>query len=232
MYVFDFNEASDCTMKIKKINGDNYHRVFVVGDIHGEYDLLQHELLNANFNYEKDLLVSVGDLIDRGKSNIECLQLIREPWFESVLGNHEDMMINAVLHNASNYIDAWVKNGGIWYYSLDAEDKLLVDSLAKYADENVPHIIELSLNGKTIVVCHADYPSKHYSPNKAMDVMGLIWSRERMNQLNADIDNGGIDGADLFVFGHTVVHRVTQHHNCVWIDTGAVYGGELTMLSL
>lgn len=60
----------------QRINGDSYQNIYVVGDLHGCYDLLMAELEKVEFNKETDLLISVGDLIDRGKQNLECLQLL------------------------------------------------------------------------------------------------------------------------------------------------------------
>ncbi|MDE9571066.1 metallophosphoesterase, partial [Xenorhabdus bovienii] len=74
-----------------KIEGDQYQRIFVVGDLHGCYQLLMDRLQQIDFDYENDLLISVGDLIDRGDRNVECLDLITQSWFRAVRGNHEQM---------------------------------------------------------------------------------------------------------------------------------------------
>lgn len=49
----------------RPING----RVFAVGDLHGSYNLLMAKLDEGGFDFEKDLLISVGDLVDRGSQN-------------------------------------------------------------------------------------------------------------------------------------------------------------------
>ena len=51
-------------------------RDFVVGDIHGHYDLLKTELKTVGFDKQKDRLFSVGDIIDRGPKSEECLTLL------------------------------------------------------------------------------------------------------------------------------------------------------------
>ena len=40
---------------------------YVIGDIHGAYDELMYGLGRVEFNPDKDRLIAVGDLIDRGK---------------------------------------------------------------------------------------------------------------------------------------------------------------------
>ncbi|HHP0304193.1 TPA: metallophosphoesterase, partial [Acinetobacter baumannii] len=39
-------------------------------------------------------------------------------------------------------------------------------------------------------------------------------------------------GVDKIYFGHTVVKEPIQHQNCFFIDTGAVFGGVLTILEI
>ena len=73
----------------KEIKG----KVYAVGDIHGCYNLLMNRLGEIGFDFENDLLVAVGDLVDRGIQNEECVNLIDQPWFTSVKGNHEDLVI-------------------------------------------------------------------------------------------------------------------------------------------
>ncbi len=52
--------------RYQKINAHHYRHIWVVGDIHGEYQLLQSRLHQLSFFPEIDLLISVGDNIDRG----------------------------------------------------------------------------------------------------------------------------------------------------------------------
>ena len=68
-------------------------RLFVVGDIHGCYDELMQGLEQVNFDFQNDLLIAVGDLVDRGSDSLKCLNLIDEPWFKAILGNHEEMCV-------------------------------------------------------------------------------------------------------------------------------------------
>ncbi len=49
-----------------RIDGTKYRNVWVVGDLHGCYTRLMSELHRVDFDPAQDLLISVGDLIDRG----------------------------------------------------------------------------------------------------------------------------------------------------------------------
>ncbi|WP_340619017.1 metallophosphoesterase [Xenorhabdus entomophaga] len=203
-----------------KIDGDQYQHIFVVGDIHGCYQLLMDRLQQIDFNYENDLLISVGDLIDRGDRNVECLDLITQPWFRAVRGNHEQMAIDALLHNGDS--DIWFYNGGQWFLHLDYEQEILAKSLLKQA-EQLPLIIEVSTGHKTIIIAHADYPDDEYEFGKSVDWFDVIWSRDRIHDVSYG-RGGEITGADLFIFGHTPAPITKQNWNQLYIDTGAVFG--------
>lgn len=96
---------------------------YVIGDLHGCYDLLERLLAKVQFDPGKDRLFSVGDLVDRGPDSIHCLQLLDEPWFYAVMGNHEEMLLECFLPYMEggkltslddiNDSDC-VKNGGDW----------------------------------------------------------------------------------------------------------------------
>ncbi|EMB3082917.1 metallophosphoesterase [Providencia rettgeri] len=206
-----------------RINGDQYRHIWAVGDIHGCFDLLNEKLQQIEFDKEKDLLVSVGDLIDRGDQNVECLDLINEKWFRAVRGNHEQMAIDALSNMWSTH--NWLYNGGDWFFLQDYEQEILSRAnLAKA--ELLPLIIEVNVNDKKTVIAHADYPSDEYEFGKTVDEQHVIWSRKRISDNNVR----EITGADLFLFGHTPMRKgAVKRANQEYIDTGAVFGYGLTM---
>src|SRR5690606_1029702 len=61
----------------QKLDGRNWRHIWIAGDIHGCYQWLMDELARRNFIPGQDLLISVGDLIDRGPDSIKCLELMR-----------------------------------------------------------------------------------------------------------------------------------------------------------
>jgi len=79
---------------IRKLPANVQGKDYVVGDLHGCYSLLTRLLEAVQFDKRQDRLFSVGDLIDRGPDSLSCLQLLAEPWFYAVLGNHELMMLD------------------------------------------------------------------------------------------------------------------------------------------
>lgn len=218
----------------QKINGDDWRNVWVVGDLHGCYTNLMNRLDAVGFDPAQDLLVSVGDLIDRGTENVECLDLINQPWFRAVRGNHEQMMLDAILAHGS--IMHWMSNGGTWFYNLDPDQQILAKSLVDKVAA-LPLIIELTKGGKKFVICHADYPSDEYEFGKPVDAEQVIWNRERVSVSMDLVDKVPvtdlfIPGADLFIFGHTPARQPMRFSNQLYIDTGAVFTGNLTLINL
>lgn len=63
--------------------------VYIVSDIHGEYDLFIKLLQKINFSSDDEMIIC-GDIIDKGKHSVKLLQFIRsKPNFYCIVGNHE-----------------------------------------------------------------------------------------------------------------------------------------------
>ncbi|HEP0294899.1 TPA: metallophosphoesterase [Klebsiella aerogenes] len=212
----------------QRINGDEYRNAWVVGDLHGCYTNLMNRLDSVCFDPAHDLLVSVGDLVDRGAENVECLDLINQPWFRAVRGNHEQMMLDAITGTGS--FGHWMSNGGGWWHNLDYEQDMRLKSLLPRVAE-LPLIIEVDKGGKKFVICHADYQHGEYELGKPVDAEHVLWSRERVSS-SMDGVRFDIHGADLFIFGHTPAHTPLRYCNQLYIDTGAVFTGNLTLYEL
>ena len=90
-------------------------RTIVIGDIHGCFREFQALLQKVKFDRESDRLILLGDVIDRGPDSAmvlqECQILKRDMGerFIQLLGNHEDMMLDAY---ASFDRSLWNYNGG------------------------------------------------------------------------------------------------------------------------
>ncbi|MGE9664603.1 serine/threonine protein phosphatase, partial [Escherichia coli] len=95
----------------------------------------------------------------------------------------------------------------------------------------LPVVIELVTGDKKIVVCHADYPAGVYEFGKDIDEEQAIWNRERIAN-SQDGNHHEITGADLFIFGHTPARQPLKYANQMYIDTGAVFCGNLTLIQL
>lgn len=212
----------------QRINGADWRNIWVVGDLHGCYTNLMNRLDEVGFEADKDLLISVGDMVDRGTENVECLDLINQPWFRAVRGNHEQMMIDGLSEHGN--VNHWIANGGSWFFYLDYEKEVLAKALV-YKAAQLPLIIELVTGDRKVVICHADYPHDEYAFDKPVPEEMVIWNRERVsNAMDGVVSE--ITGADLFIFGHTPARNPLKYANQMYIDTGAVFCGNLTMVQV
>ena len=214
----------------KEIKG----KLWAVGDIHGCYNLLMTRLKEIGFDFENDLLVAVGDLVDRGTQNIQCIELLSKPWFTSVRGNHEDLCIGG-LHNES-YKRCHVANGGEWFYVLDGQ---AMYNIAKTFAE-LPVVLEINHNGKKFGFVHGHIEQNNWDefketftqePTAFRDPSELaMWGRERLDEEKKQYTH--VTGVDAVIMGHTVTQKPCKRDNCYWIDTGAVHWGTMTILDL
>lgn len=221
-------------MKVKIWDKEIKGKLYAVGDIHGCYDLLMNRLKEIVFDFENDLLVAVGDLVDRGTQNIECIELLSKPWFTSVRGNHEDLCIGG-LHNES-YKRCHVANGGEWFYMLDGQ---AMYNIAKTFAE-LPVVLEISHNGKKFGFVHGHIEQNNWDefketftqePTAFRDPSELaMWGRDRLDEDKNQYTH--VSGIDAVIMGHTVTQKPCKRDNCYWIDTGAVHWGTMTILDL
>ncbi|MEI7378056.1 metallophosphoesterase [Dickeya chrysanthemi] len=209
----------------QRISGADWRHIFVAGDIHGCYRQLTAKLDQVGFDIHRDLLVSVGDVIDRGPHNLACLDLLQQPWFRAVRGNHEQMALDALAD--AGRIPLWRANGGDWFFRLaEAQQRLARQLLAQAAQ--LPYVLEIETAGQRRVVAHADYPADCYQYDQPLPWAQVLWNRRRISRAMAGL-GGPIMGADDFLFGHTPLRQPLTCWNMHYIDTGAVFGGELTL---
>ena len=179
----------------QRVEATRWRHVWVVGDIHGCFSLLMAKLRLCHFDPWQDLLVSVGDVIDRGPDSLRCLKLLRKRWIIAVRGNHEQMGLDAL---ATGEQFLWFMNGGSWF----AQAEQPAATAALETCRQLPWILELRCQNGIHVIAHADYPDDNYQWQKEVDLQRVLWDRTRlMNKGN------GIRGADHFWFGHTPLRQ-------------------------
>ena len=209
------------------LNGAAWRRIWVIGDLHGCRRELDALLQQHQFDPQQDLLISVGDIIDRGPDSLGCLALLQEPWFRCVRGNHEEMALSAL---QGHDMALWQMNGGDWFFRLRGAALIAARHALRRCREQ-PLILHLQLGERTVVVAHADYPAREYALNKPLDWQKVVWSRQRLEGIESGMQVG-IRGADAFYFGHTPLKQSLTIANLHYIDTGAVFGNQLTMLQI
>ncbi len=204
-------------------------RDFVVGDIHGEFSQLEEQLGRRGFDGARDRLFSVGDLVDRGLENRRALEFLAHPWFHAVRGNHDQWLLDYPAD-----AELWFANGGAWWEQLgERERQQFRERFAL-----LPYLMEVPAAGARVGIVHADpvlasWPQliRRLEAGEEYLSRALLWSRARMGSAEA---LGAVAGIDLVVCGHNVQPegRPRLVDNVLGIDTGAVFGGPLTLLEL
>lgn len=224
---------------IKYFDVNECGRDFVVGDIHGCIKEFNDALRSVRFDKEVDRVFCVGDLVDRGPDSLRCLDLLLEPWFHSVKGNHEVLWYFAHLRffQSDRYI--FLHNGG---ELLDDEEQI-----KKYASliEEMPYLIEVNTkSGRKIGIVHAEIPSyinswnsiknmleQSSNPDTSADIdmhpiSSLVWGRSRISKFvsHSNVENlfPKVEGIDEIYVGHTIVPEPIKYQQFNYIDCGAV----------
>lgn len=191
-------------------------RTIVVGDIHGCYDELA-ELMEKVALGADDRLVSVGDLIVKGEKNREVLELfLTDKRCSAVLGNHDRKML---LH--------WKGEPVALKKAHERAHRELEDGLSRYADylESLPLMIDLGAH----VVVHAGVrPGLPLEEQSVEDLTELRTLGPDRTSREGTPWYEAYDGRKTVLFGHWPAAEPRTGPRALGLDTGCVYGYQLT----
>lgn len=230
-------------------------RDYVVGDIHGQFTVLESLLGHIGFDPRRDRLFSVGDLVDRGPESHRVTTFLNKPWFHAILGNHEVMLLESAytvtaLPEAREHAPLWRMNGGGWFFEQSTREQQAIYE----AINQLPLAAEVALpDGRRTGVVHANVDrnatnGRHWSrisetadttfqAGEFDQVSDLVWSRElayavvRAVEFGTPVD-ATIHGVDAVFLGHTPQETPVRVDNTRWLDTGAGYGRRLSVAEL
>ncbi len=245
------NENDRMTARLLTLPENTAGRDFVVSDIHGYFDALDAALATRAFDAQKDRLVSVGDLIDRGPQSPRALHYLAQPWFFCVRGNHEQAMLdwlNPLLAGAAPAIvrDAAMRHasfGGDWVLPLltralhPQQPDTREAAQWQQALGALPLAIEIPRKGERIGVVHATVPGgdwAQYENRAPLDEplapgeLATFWHRRPLD----DAPEQRVRGIDRVYAGHNVVDKPEVIGNLHMIETGAWKGRALTLIDL
>lgn len=215
---------------LRKFEANTVGQDWVVGDIHGMYDMLMADLDRVGFNKKTDRLFGVGDLIDRGPDSPKCIRLLNEPWFFSVVGNHDAFILNR------DY-QTWMPNGGQWWIHETTESKIELQALMAehaYTRFEVAH-----KSGKKFGIVHGEFPGNDWDDFDDTDPYlqeSCMWGRTKFKMaLRRSSFVNPVDNIDMLFHGHNIlIGEILRESNQVWIDTGAYYsrGGYFTIINV
>ena len=223
--------------------------IFAIGDIHGclkQLITLQDKIFNyPQYNKEEDLLLYLGDYIDRGPSSKDVINHILQLQTEGIksiflMGNHEQFMID-FLFNKINNLSNWIMNGADQTFkSYDIEvaefikdgfeddniDKLRNIFLSKLTKGHVYFFKNLKLTyimGDYLFVHAGINPEKSLSEQNKMD---FLWSRsDQFFDKNFKFEK-------IIVHGHSPEKEVINFPYRINVDTGSFFSGKLSCVCL
>jgi serine/threonine protein phosphatase 1 len=191
-------------------------QTIVIGDIHGCYDELVSLLQKVELAHS-DRVVAVGDLIVKGRKNKEVLDLFSsDPRFASVIGNHDLAILNF-----------WQGH----HASLKSSQKRACDELEtekeRYAAylSSLPFIIDLGSHAVVHAGVRPGIPLSDQSPADLIELRTLgsdRTSREGVPWFET------YDDEKVIIFGHWPAPMPRRCRRAIGLDTGCVYGNQLT----
>jgi len=227
--------------KIQKYSSNTRGTDYICADVHGHFSLLENYLRDVNFNYARDRLFSLGDLIDRSDESPRVLEYLAQPWFHAILGNHEAMLMKAYDSDDPEVYDWWYYWGGDW-----ARDYSKAQLQTYYnAFRQLPVAIELTLKTfRKVALVHAELPgdaswksvcdqlSVIPSDAASLDtygIAGLIWAKTQVYASEAEKKQiRPVKGIDHVFHGHCIVYYGPQTiANRTFMDLGSYETGEI-----
>ena len=207
------------------------NRIFAIGDIHGCLEKVKALIKRIPISWGRDVLVFLGDYVDRGPDPAGVVQFIVELQAEypgSVIclkGNHEVMFMDFLKNGAASGAfltfggDKTLKSYGISLESPGREAARLMP----YSHLQFLKSLPICFETERFFLVHAGV--KPGIPLEKQKEEDMLWIRHEF--IRSDYDWG-----KRIIFGHTPFDTPLLKPNKIGIDTGAVYGGRLTCLVL
>lgn len=196
--------------------------LWAIGDCHGchkELMLLWDKLLKNGLDPQNDVVVWLGDYIDRGKDGKKVVQQLIDwhkqyPQFVFLYGNHEDIFRDWLQDTQRYGISNWFGNGGkVTYESYgghfgkqtfkNGKETWEAPKTAKFPKKHLDFLFKETVymyeTDKYVFLHGGLYPKMSIEENKNYPD-NLIWARE--NFIDSDYDWG-----KKVIFGHTPAYR-------------------------
>ena len=221
---------------------------YVIGDIHGGFLALKHVLELAQFDYENDQLIAVGDVCDGWPDVAESIEeLLKIKNLVYCRGNHDDWTLQFIKNESafarfSSQYQGWIQHGGtatqLSYNKhlelLDKHIEFLQKSLRYYIDEDNRLFLHAGFDTRYEI---EDQPFDHDYPASDGKSSHYFWDRIFWSNVSRGFTNGCEKYHEIYI-GHTPTisdwkHGRPVNFGNVWnMDTGACYMGKLSLMNL
>lgn len=222
----------------------------VIGDIHGCIEELKALLVKLQVIFDGDTikevpekvgsLVLIGDLIDKGPSSGEVIEFVHKNklFFTLVQGNHEHWVVNE-FKSSTNLDEATKREYFSSFYELNESQKQKLNELYEGSFN--------FLKSKNFILTHAPCEVKYLGKldSKSQKLMrktaymkmdkdfetteeALAYAARKFEYLQTEKNKNH----PLHIFGHKVFPKAMKWENKIAIDSGCVYGGFLTAITI
>ena len=212
----------------------------IIGDVHGCHDELIGLLDQLGYETSAEPIthphgrrvVFLGDLVDRGPGVAEVLDvamsMVAAGSALCILGNHENKLSRALAGRKVQVTHGLAES----LEQLERRGPEFSKQVAEFIDGLISHYL---LDGGRLVVAHAGLPERYHGRSS-----GRVRSIALYGDTDGETDEYGLPvryqwaedyrGEAAVVYGHTPVPVAGWVNDTICLDTGAVFGGELTAL--
>lgn len=200
-------------------------RIIAIGDIHGcarELEALLEKLALTS----RDLVVFLGDYVDRGPDSRRVIDIIlklsEEVEVVALKGNHEALFLDFLDHPESTGAGLFVLNGG----TSTLANYSSPDGKIEIPESHIRFLHGLKLYHETdeYFFVHAGVPNVPLSSlDPAKHEMAMLWTRHPFLSSQYQWEK-------VVVHGHTPVRDIEILPNRINLDTGCVFDGRLTAM--
>ncbi len=193
---------------------------YFIGDIHGCAQELEELIHTLDYVRDEDQLYSVGDVLNKGPDSPGVLDLIKKHDIKCVLGNHDNLFLEVYQippHERSKKQITFMKQ-------FNGNESIYFEQVSQW-----PLYRDLG----DIILVHAGLePGSRSIETTSKEVFLTI---RTWDGVGADLNNPNdpkwydCDVWDkIIIFGHWAKNGLVHSEHFVGLDTGCVYGGELT----
>ncbi|MDP4085156.1 MAG: bis(5'-nucleosyl)-tetraphosphatase PrpE [Bacillota bacterium] len=220
-------------------------KIDIIGDIHGCLTEFKNLTMKLGYCWDSGIplhpsgrvLGFVGDLTDRGPDSLKVIEIVwrlvmEEKKAHYTPGNHCNKLYRYFLGNKVQ-VTHGLETTAAEYSALDSKGKRQIREKFKQLYEAAP--LYLTLDHGKLVIAHAglkeSYIGRTDSKVKTFVLYGDITGEKHPDGSPVRRDWAKeYHGKTTIVYGHTPVKEARIIHNTYNIDTGCVFGGNLTAL--